>query len=549
MEVNEFKDKTYGQSLTLIAERFADREALVYRGSRFTFRDVRRQSDLAAARLAALGLQPGDKVAIWLPNRPELLWYWLGAAATGLVAVIMNTRLKHDEVAYQLRQSDSRAVIVPGEGSFRDFLGDLAAICPQAKAGRPGNLSSPELPLLKHIIALDPVDQNYGGVHDFSLPPPQDLAVPPYVTDPLQPAMIAYSSGTTALPKGAMLNHSVWRKVADHGDRFRQTAEDRLYLAVPLFGILASINGILTFWSRGSCVVLEERFEPLSALRVLSAERCTAAYLLPLMVEQLAIHPKRSEYDLGSLRTGIVVTTDPEVLRMAARELGMRELFTSFGMTETSTAVTRTWWSDPLEIRLQGHGKPLPDIEVRVADPETNQPLPAGQSGEIQVRGYCVTQGYYNKPEETAQAFSADGWFKTGDSGFFMDDGSLKFGSRLKDSYKHNGFNVSTTEVESILRQHPAVKLAAVVGLPDRTHGEIGFAFVIPRHDTTAEDIMSFLRTKLASFKLPRTIVFVTDFPYTAGTGKVQKFQLKEMALAHFQHSGATTPHVQLVMP
>jgi fatty-acyl-CoA synthase len=547
--VNEFKDKTYGQALTILTDRFSDREALIFRGTRFSFSDVRRQCDLAAARLGALGLRPGDKVAIWLPNRPELIWYWLGAAATGLVAVIMNTRLKRDEVAYQLRQSDSRAVIVPGEGAFRDFLADVAVICPEAKTGQPGNLSCAELPLLRHIIVCDQVDRSYGGVHDFSGPPAEDLAVPPYATDPSQPAMIAYSSGTTALPKGAILNHSVWRKVADHGDRFRQTAEDRLYLAVPLFGILASINGVLTFWSRGSGVILEERFEPLNALRVLSAERCTAAYLLPLMVEQIANHPERTKYDLGRLRTGIVVTTDPEILRLAAREIGMREVFTSYGMTETSTAVTRTWWSDPLETRLHSNGKPFPDIDVRVADPETNEVLPAGQSGEIQVKGYCVTPGYYNKPEDTARAFTPDGWFKTGDAGYLLNDGSLKFTARLKDSYKHNGFNVSTTEVESILLQHPAVKAAAMVGLPDRTHGEIGFAFVIPRHETSAEDVMDFLRTRLASFKLPRTILFVEEFPYTAGTGKVQKFQLKELALSYLQTSAPETPHAHLVMP
>lgn len=547
--MNEFKDKTYGQALALLAERFAGREALIFRGARFSFRDVRRRADLAAARLAALGLRPGDKVAIWLPNRPELLWYWLGAAATGLVAVIMNTRLKQEEVAYQLRQSDSRAVVVPGRGAFRDFLAEVAAICPPAKTGRPGELEAPALPRLRHIIACDSFDRAYGGVHDFSGPPVPGLPVPPYATDPLQPAMIAYSSGTTALPKGAILNHSVWRKVADHGDRFRQTSDDRLYLAVPLFGILASINGVLTFWSRGSCVVLEERFEPLEALKLLDAERCTAAYLLPVMVDQLAAHPQRASYDLGGLRTGIVLSTDPEVLRLAARELGMRELFTSFGMTETSTAVTRTWWSDPLETRLQSHGKPLPDIEVRVADPETNRPLPTGESGEIQVKGYCVTPGYYNKPEETARAFTADGWFKTGDAGYFMQDGALKFTARLKDSYKYNGFNVSTTEVESILLQHPAIKAAAVVGLPDRTHGEVGFAFLIQRHDVTAEDIMAFLRSRLASFKLPRQVAFVSEFPYTAGTGKVQKFQLKEMAMSRYQQPGPEQPAVQLVMP
>jgi acyl-CoA synthetase (AMP-forming)/AMP-acid ligase II len=531
--MNPFVGKTYGESLRLLAERYGAREALVFRGRRWSFSALKDEVDRASARLGALGLQPGEKVAIWMPNRPEFLFYWLGASQIGLVTVMLNTRLKREEVAYQLHQSDTVAVIVPGGGAFRDFLAELAALCPAMTAGAAEALRSAELPALRHVIAVDPPPPGYPGVHDWSVPAPATLPVPPLATDPEAVALIAYSSGTTALPKGAMLTHVVWRKAADHGDRFRQTADDRLYLCVPLFGILSTINGVLTFWSRGSAVVLDDHFDAETALRTLAAERCTAAYVLPVMIEQMLAHPDFDTFDLSALRTGIVLSVDPDVLRTAATRLGMRELFTSYGMTETSSAVTRTWWSDPLEIRVNTHGKPLPDIEVRVADPETGAPVPVGAVGEIQVKGYCVTPGYYKMPERTRQAFTADGWFKTGDAGKMLADGNLKFLHRLNDGYKYNGFNVSTTEVEAELLKHPDVEGAAVLGIPDKKHGEIGVAFVIPRAGATVagDEIVAFLRLRIASYKLPRHVFTASEFPLTGGTGKVQKYRLREIAL------------------
>lgn len=519
--MNPFTNRTFGQALSLLKQQFGDREALVFEGRRWTFRDVCVEIDRAAARLGSLGLSPGDRVALWLPNRPEFLWYWLAAGRIGLIAVMLNTRLKHEEAAYQLAQSETRAAIVPGKGAFRDFAGELAAM-------------RAELPLLERILALDPLDHPMVGVDDWSGAPPSSLPLPPDATDPEAAVLIAYSSGTTALPKGAMLTHCLFRKAWDHGPRFDQTADDRLYLCVPLFGILSTVNGVLTFWSRGSSVVLAERFDAGEALRTLQDEGCTAMYLLPLMVEQMLAHPRFSSFDLSRLRTGIIVATDPAILRRAANELGIRGFFTSYGMTETSSAVTRTRHDDPLEVRATSHGKMLPDIEVRIADPDTNAPLPDGSFGEIQVRGYCVMKGYFNKPEETAKAFTADGWFKTGDGGLRLPDGSFQFQRRLKDGYKFNGFNVSTVEVEAALIQHPDVQAAAVLGLPHRAHGEIGAAFVIPRQGRPAgaspEDILEFLKPRLASFKMPQHVFVVDEFPLTAGTGKVQKFKLREMA-------------------
>ncbi|MCW5750401.1 MAG: AMP-binding protein [Alphaproteobacteria bacterium] len=522
--MNPFRDLTFGASLRHLAATFGRREALVFKGRRWKFSDVKDEVDAAARRLGTLGLSQGDKVALWLPNRPEFLWYWLAAGQIGLVAVMLNTRLKREEATYQLGQSDSRAVILPGPGAFRDFLGEVMAI-------------RADLPKLRHVVALDPPGPgaaahilDWSGATDPSLPLPEEAR------DPEAPVLIAYSSGTTALPKGAMLTHCLFRKAWDHGPRFGQTEDDRLFLCVPLFGILSTVNGVLTFWSRGSAVVLTERFEPREALQLLQEERCTAAYLLPLMLDQMLAEPDFRKFDLSRLRTGIVVATDPAVLRRAASELGMHGLITSFGMTETSSAVTRTFASDPLEVRATSHGTELPDIEVRVADPETNAPLPDDTYGELQVRGYCVMKGYYNKPEETARSFTPDGWFKTGDGGVRRADGTFQFQRRLKDGYKYNGFNVSTPEVEAVLSQHPEVQAVAVFGLPDRSHGEVGTAFVIPRPGTAIRldpsSVIEFLKPRLASYKIPKHVFVVEEFPLTAGTGKVQKFKLREIAEA-----------------
>ncbi len=518
--VNPFSGLTIGRSLQLLVAQFGAREALVFGGRRWTFAQAVEEIDRAAARLGTLGLSPGDKVALWLPNRPEFLWYWLAAGQIGLVAVMLNTRLKHDEAAYQLAQSDSRAAIVPGSGAFRDFAGEVSGMRPQ-------------LPKLQHVLALDALERPVAGVADWSGSAPPGLPQPPHAGDADAPVLIAYSSGTTALPKGAMLTHCLFRKAWDHGPRFAQTADDRLYLCVPLFGILSTVNGVLTFWSRGSAVVLEERFDARAALRTLQDEGCTAVYLLPVMIDQMLADPAFASFDLSRLRTGIVVSVDPGVLRRAAEKLGMRGLFTSYGMTETSSAVTRTFHDDTLEVRATSHGTTLPDIEVRIADPDTDQPLADGAFGEIQVRGYCIMKGYYNKPEETQRSFSRDGWFKTGDGGVLRADGNFQFQRRLKDGYKFNGFNVSTVEVETAIQQHPDVRAAAVLGMPDASHGEVGAAFVIPREGKASlqsAEILDFLKPRVASYKLPRHVFVVDEFPLTAGTGKVQKFKLRAIA-------------------
>lgn len=530
--MNPFKGLTTSQSIELLAKEHGQRLALSFHGRDWSFSEARDEIERAAARLYSLGIREGDKVAVWLPNRPEFLWYWLGAGWMGAVAVTLNTRLQPAEFTYQIEQSDSKAVIVPGGTAYRDFLGDLAGVCPDLLNGKPGALNCAALPKLRHVVALDDFDGKYKGVTDWSKPA-VDLPPAPLATDPLAASLIAYSSGTTALPKGAMLNHSVFRKAYDHGERFNQTAQDRLYLCVPMFGIMSSINGVLTFWSRGSGIILDDHFDAQRALQNLQERQCTAVYVLPLMIDKMLEHPDFKKYDLSRLRTGIVLTIDPVVFRKAANELGMKEVFTSYGMTETSSAATRSYWHEPLEDRINAHGKVLPDIEVRVADPDTNVVLPRGEEGEIQVRGYNVTLGYYNKPEETKRAFAEEGWFKTGDLGIHRADGTIKFLRRVKDGYKHNGFNVATAEVEASLAKHPAIEAVSVTDLPHPRFGAVGAAFVVrkPGVKASAQEIIEFAKAQLASFKVPAHVFFVEEFPLTAGTGKIQKFKLREMAL------------------
>lgn len=534
MPMNKFTGKTYAESIAIIADTWGEREALIYGSRRYTYRQVKQEIDNASRKLQSLGLRKGDKVAIWLPNRPELLFVWLAAGQIGLTAVIMNTRLRLEEAGYQIVQSDSRAVIVAGDGAFRDFVGELAELCPDISSVAPGEKCGGEgFPVLDHIVVLDPISHDHSALIqwdaiDFNTETPLD-----YEKDPDSPALIVYSSGTTALPKGALLSHSIWRKAGDHGARFYQTPDDKLYLCVPLFSILSTVNGVMTFWAGGSSVVLEDRFDAEKMMATIEREKCTAAYLLPLMTQRALELPNFQDFDLSSLRTGIILSTDPDAYMQVYEKLGMKGFITSYGMTETSSACVRTWSDDSVEVRLGGHGKPLPDIEVRVADQVTNIELPRGETGEIQVRGYNTMLGYYKKPEETARAFTEDRWYKTGDAGIHQEDGSFRFLRRLTDGYKHKGFNVSAAEVEVAIERHPEVKSAAVLGLPDKTFGYIGIAYVILTDgaDVTPEALLFYVKEHLASFKIPAHI-FITDaFPMTAGTEKVQKFKLRDMAL------------------
>lgn len=540
-EENPFAGRTYAEAMALLVQRHGNSLALVFGDRRFTFAEARTEVDLAARRLSLLGLSRGQTVAILMSNRPEFIWYWLAAAQIGLIAVFLNTRLKQPEFLYQLRQSDSRALITVGSAAIRDFIGDFRQACPEMADQPAGHLRLKELPELRHVICVDRLPESAGGITDWSMPAALLPAAPTVQTDATAPAVIAYSSGTTALPKGAMLNHCVWRKAWDGGVRFELTPSDRLFHAVPLFGVLGFLSGILMFWTHGCAVILEERFDAGRCLELLQKEKCTCIHLLPVMIDQLMEHPAFASADLSRLRAGIVLSNDPAIMRKAANQLGVRGASSGYGLTESTGLVTRGWLDEPLEERLKSHGRPLPGCAIRVVDPETGADAPVGQTGEIWIGGYSVMVGYYKKPDETGKAITADGWLRTGDAGFLNPDGTLVFLQRLGDGYKHKGFNVSTAEVEAVLRQHPMVADAAVISLPHERDGAIGVAFAIPRPGSSPspDDVLQFLKERMASFKRPAHLFFVEEFPRTGGTEKIQKFKLREIAEARLA-GGAT---------
>lgn len=529
---NPFRDLTYSQSLEKLSKKYGDRDALVFRDQRYSFQEMKQQADRMSARFHDLGLRDGDNVSILLPNRPEFLWCWLGAAQMGLVVVMINTRLKRDEIAYQLNQSDSKAVIVPGEGAFRDFVAEIAELSPSLIDGKPGELQSEVLPDLRWVIALDKLPAGYNGITDWSQPAPHDLPLPPMVEDVMHPGIIGYSSGTTALPKGAVISHLVWRKAWDIGGPVDFTEDDCLYMAIPLFGSMATMNGALTLWVRGGKVVLGEQFDAGACLAAIEKEKVTVMHILPPIVKSLLEHPDFTKFNRQSLRVAYVLSIDPEILRAVNDDLGIPGMLTGYGMTETTTVLTRNRWDDARDVRHSTQGKPLPDIEVKIFDPESGAQLPDGETGEIWSRGYCNMLGYYKKPEETARTLTKDGWLRTGDVGRFREDGRLEYIGRLGDGYKSKGFNVSPGEIEYVINSFDEVETSAVVGIPWPGENDIGIAYVIAKAgmQITEEQLHKRLKSRLASYKQPRHIFIVDSLPLTSGTGKVQKFKLKEDA-------------------
>ncbi|MEB8386499.1 AMP-binding protein [Rhodobacteraceae bacterium KMM 6894] len=531
---NPFINLTYAESLALIARQYGDQTALVFRDQRYSFADLKDQADTMSKRFHDLGLRSGDKVAILMPNRPEFLFAWLGAAQMGMVAVMINTRLRGEEIAYQLAQSESDAVLIPGHGAFRDFVAEIADLAPAVRDGNPGQLASEKLPHLRWVILLDTPPDGFSGVTDWSGPAPDDLPMPAIETDINQPGIIAYSSGTTALPKGAMIGHQVWRKGWDIGIRVDFHQDDCLYMAIPLFGSMATMNGVLPFWTRGAKVVLGEQFDAATCLQAIETEKVTSMHLLPPIIRQLAEHPDLKTYDTSSFRVGFVLSIAPEILDMVADVLKVPGVMTGYGMTETTTVLTRNRWDDPREVRHATQGYALPDIDLKIVDPETLQELPPNQLGEIWSYGYCNMLGYYKKPEETARVLRPDGWLRTGDVGRLDETGRLTFTGRLGDGYKSRGFNVAPEEIEHILARIKGVSQCAVVGVPDGTDDNIGVAYVIAQDgsEVTDSEILDQLRPQLASYKMPQVVFLVDDLPLTSGTGKVQKFKLRKDALA-----------------
>ena len=527
--------RTLGALLDEMAAARSEADAVVFRDQHLTYAMLRARVDEFARALLAVGVTRGDRVAVLLPNRPEWVIAALAIARIGGVVTAISTFSTPRELGWALDHSGAVALVTSAAFRGRDYLSALHDLCPELDRSEPGELRSARLPHLRTVVCVD--ERRHDGVfrpdaflaraamtRSMALESAQRAVTP----DDL--CYILYTSGSTATPKGVTLAHrGVIENGFNIGERQHLTAADRLWLAVPLFWSFGSANALPAIMTHGGCVVLQERFEAGEALELLDRERCTVYYGMANMARAMLEHPDRPRRRLASMRTGLTIGL-PEDIAMTMEAVGAAELCNVYGSTETYGNCAVTDAHDPRELRLHTQGLPLPGMELRVVHPETRQPLGVNEVGELCVRGY-VTRGYYRAPELTATAFDADGYFLSGDLGLIGDDGRVRFRGRLKEMIKTAGINVAPLEVEEVLLQHPDVKQAYVVGVPDRTKDEIVAAVLEMRAGATADvdALVAFCRERLASYKVPTRVAFrkAEELPRTP-TGKIHKPGLRE---------------------
>ncbi len=531
-----FQKTTIGALPERATQRWGAREALYFRGRRWTFSDLAAGVDRVARGLIALGIRPRDKVALWMLNRPEWIEIAFAVMKIGGVLVPVNTRLRTEDVAYIVDQSDTSTLILAERSGPIDYLGMVRELVPVDGPSR--------LPKLERLVVIGDerraatvpwmdVLERADGVDARA------LAARAAAVHPEDLAFLMYTSGTTGFPKGVMHSHRMIRNVTDRAFRLAITEQDVIMMYLPLFHLFAFSEGMLTSMISGARQVLTESFDAAESLDLIASERATVIHGFDTHYKELGEAHDRRPRDVSSIRTGILaagMSSSTPIARRARKLLG--PLVSGYGMSEFGVGVTIGALDSTEEQSCEASGYPAPGYEIRVVDPATGHDQPAGTPGEILVRGYTVTRGYYNKPEATAATIDADGFVHTGDMGVLRPDGHLRFVGRYKDMLKIGGENVDPMEVEAYLMSHPDINLAAVVSYPDPRLSEVGVAFVRcePGRALTEDDVIAHCRGRIASFKIPRAVIFVEEFPMTS-SGKIQKVKLREEALRRCQEA------------
>lgn len=529
--------RTFGNLLREMATRFPNRPAVAFEGRETSFRDLDARVDEVAKGLLSLGLARGDVASVLAGNRPEWLVAAFAAARIGCVVAPVNTWYKDEELAYTLGHSGARVLFTVDRLLNQDFSAMLRRVVPSLTQPDSGQLQDEQLPDLRYVVefgerrlntSLSLVDLIERGrsVSDGALNRAETAV------QPSDKVFILYTSGSTAAPKAVQLHHGDGiRNDFLIGERQHLTEEDRLWLAVPLFYALAAINAMPAAWTHGACLVLQESFDAGKALELIEQERATVFYGLGNMTRAMLSHPDFDKRDLSSLKKG-VTGLSAEDKRLTIEELGVTNCCSIYGMTETYGNCALTDAYDPLEVKLETQGFPLPGWEFKIVDPNDERELNRGEVGALLVKGY-VTSGYFKDPENTGACFTDDGYFRTGDLASIDVDGRLRFHSRLKEMIKVGGINVSPLEIEHLIDRHPNVRQVHVVGVPDPVKGEVIVAVVEPATPgLDGEEIRSFVKERAAGFKVPSHVLFKEDaaLPRVA-SGKVPKFLLREQAI------------------
>ena len=516
--------ETIGANLARTAAAHGGREALVVRhqGIRWTYAELDAEVDRVARALMAAGLEPGDRMGIWAPNCAEWVLAQYASARAGVILVNVNPAYRTSELAFVLNQSGCRMLVAARSYKTSDYAAMVGEV-------------RPSCPRLEQVVFLDSPDWD-------ALVARADEVAPDALrerADALQfddPINLQYTSGTTGFPKGATLSH---HNILNNGyfvaGACRYTEADRVCIPVPFYHCFGMVMGNLGCTTHGACMVIPApSFEPGATLDAVQEERCTSLYGVPTMFIAELDHPGFGDYDLSSLRTGIMAGSPcpVEVMRKVLDRMHMREVTICYGMTETSPVSTQTGADDDVEHRTGTVGRVHPHVEIKVVDALSGACVPCGEPGELCTRGYSVMLGYWDEPEKTAEAIDRAGWMHTGDLATMDEDGYVKIVGRSKDMVIRGGENVYPREIEEYLYTHPDVADVQVVGVPDERYGEEIAAFVIVRDGATLDTdaVRAFCEGRIAHYKIPRHVLVVTEFPMTI-SGKVQKFKLRDAAI------------------
>jgi len=514
---------TIGGNFDATVLAFGDREALVDRpaGRRWTYTELAADVDALALGLLEMGIAKGDRVGIWAPNCAEWTLTQYATAKIGAILVNINPAYRTRELEFVLNQSGTKLLVSAERLKTSDYVGMIAEV-------------EPRCPALAHVVVIGQPEWQSLLETGRRL---DRAALGDIQLDTDDPINIQYTSGTTGFPKGATLSHhNILNNGFFVGELCNYTEADRICIPVPFYHCFGMVMGNLAATSHGACMVIPApSFDPVATLEAVQAERCTSLYGVPTMFIAELSAPGFADYDLSSLRTGIMAGSPcpVEVMKQVMSQMSMREVSICYGMTETSPVSTQTRADDSLDRRVSTVGRVGPHLEVKVIDPATGVTVPRGMPGELCTRGYSVMLGYWEQPDKTAEAVDAAHWMHTGDLAVMDEDGYLAITGRIKDMVIRGGENVYPREIEEFLYTHPDILDAQVIGVPDAVYGEELMAWVRLRPGApalTAADLRSFCSGQLAHYKIPRYVHVVDEFPMTV-TGKVRKVEMRERAV------------------
>jgi len=533
---------TIGQAFDNTVSRFADREALVVRHQqlRYSWQQLADSVDQHARALMALGLKTGDRLGIWAPNCAQWCIAQFATAKIGVILVNINPAYRSSELEYVLKQSGCQWLICAGAFKTSDYHAMLTELLPDLGGQQPGQLNSERLPELRGLISLDatppagflPWNELASLAGQTAL---ADYQARQQSLQFDQPVNIQYTSGTTGFPKGATLSHyNILNNGYMVGESLGLSEHDRMVIPVPLYHCFGMVMGNLGCVTHGSTMIYpNDAFDPLLTLGTVAEEQATALYGVPTMFIAMLDHPQRGDFDLSSLRTGIMAgaTCPIEVMRRVIEQMHMSEVQIAYGMTETSPVSLQTGADDELELRVTTVGRTQPQLESKIVD-EHGCIVPRGQMGELCTRGYSVMLGYWGNPQATHESIDPAGWMHTGDLATMDEAGYVCIAGRNKDMIIRGGENIYPRELEEFFFTHPAVADVQVIGIPDERYGEEIVAWIKfhPGHSASEIELQQWCKSRIAHFKTPRHFRFVDEFPMTV-TGKVQKFRMREISI------------------